>query len=157
MSSKGCNLLHGGVLPNDNLIQGVSVCAHDFIAILRPCQVTDLWASTSINAVNAISSLVLPWLIQRDITSTTEKACGTIGRGTWRRSSIISCTRTTEDRFYLQPTRVIEDVHQPYGWINPGQGNIWISWLGVRSEKHRCGNSIMEKHSWGWGRRIHVG
>ena len=42
MSSKRCNLLHGGVLPNNNLVEGVAVGADDFIAILRPCQVADL-------------------------------------------------------------------------------------------------------------------
>lgn len=42
MASERNNLLHVGIFPDDDLILAVSVGRHNFVAVLRPCQIADL-------------------------------------------------------------------------------------------------------------------
>jgi hypothetical protein len=42
VSGERNDLLHAGVLPDNDLVLGVAVCRDNFVAILRPCKIADL-------------------------------------------------------------------------------------------------------------------
>jgi hypothetical protein len=58
MACQSCNLLHGGVLPHDNLIQRIPMSRYNFICGLGKHQVADLTAR--VDEVGWLEGLSVP-------------------------------------------------------------------------------------------------
>ena len=58
MACQGLHFLHGGILPQDNLVEGVSMRAYDLMSCLREHQVADL--GPCVNGVQWLQRVSVP-------------------------------------------------------------------------------------------------
>ena len=71
MSRQSLNLLHAGVLPQNDLVQTIAVRAHNLMSCLGEHQIANLRAS--VDCVKRLQSVCVP---EADVTVSSSSSCG---------------------------------------------------------------------------------
>ena len=74
MSRQCDNLTHARIPPNHDLVQRISVRAHNFIAILRPCQIANLAARVDAGQADTAQGIPEPDATVGSTTTAGKKA-----------------------------------------------------------------------------------